>query len=75
MIAGPPETNFGPFTGKLTEWFGGGFNRNNQVFHSTFHFSGTAADGTTFRVLDVSHTNTTPNTALEPPHSFEITAC
>jgi hypothetical protein len=63
-----------PFTGKLTEWFGGSFNKNSFVFHSTFHFNGTAADGTTFRILDVSHTNTTPGNPFVP-HSFEITTC
>jgi hypothetical protein len=69
-----PDPNVLPFTGKLTTWFGGSFNKNNQVFHSTFHFSGTAADGTTFTILDVFHANTTPNT-LGPPHFFEITTC
>ena len=63
-----------PFTGRLTDWFGGSFNKNNFVFHSTFHFSGTAADGTTFRILDVSHTNTTASNPFVP-HSFEITTC
>jgi hypothetical protein len=69
-----PDPNVLPFTGKITEWFGGSFNKNNQVFHDTFHFSGTAANGTTFTILDVSHVNTTPNT-LGPPHSFQITTC
>jgi hypothetical protein len=68
------DPNVLPYTGKLTEWFGGSFNRNNFVFHDTFHFEGTAADGTTFRILDVSHTNSTPR-AVGPPHSFEITTC
>jgi hypothetical protein len=69
-----PDPNVLPFTGKLTEWFGGSFNKNNFVFHSTFHFDGTAANGTTFRILDVSHTNTTASNPFVP-HSFEITSC
>jgi len=69
-----PDPNVAPFTGQLTEWFGGSFNRNNFVFHSTFHFDGTAADGTTFRILDVSHVNSATG-VVGPPRSFEITRC
>jgi hypothetical protein len=69
-----PDPKVGPFTGQLTEWFGGSFNRNNFVFHSTFHFNGTAADGTTFRILDVFHVNSATG-VVGPPHSFEITSC
>ena len=69
-----PDPNVLPFTGHLTQWFGGSFNKNNFVFHFTFHFDGTAADGTTLRVLDVSHTNSSAS-AVGPPHSFEITRC
>jgi hypothetical protein len=69
-----PDPNVGPFTGQLTEWFGGSFNRNNFVFHSTFHFDGTAANGTTFRILDVFHVNSATG-VVGPPHSFEITSC
>lgn len=65
----------GAFTGHLTEWFGGSFNRNNMVVHSTFHFSGTNASGMTLRILDVSHTNTNAANPLGPPHSFEIFRC
>jgi hypothetical protein len=63
-----------PFTGQLTEWFGGSFNKNNFVFHDTLHVSATDANGTTVRVLDVSHTNSTPGNPFVP-HSFEITTC
>jgi hypothetical protein len=70
-----PDPNVLPFTGQLTEWFGGSFNRSNAVFHGTFHFSGTDANGNTLRVLDVSHANTTAAAPLGPPHSFEITNC
>jgi hypothetical protein len=70
-----PDPNVLPFTGQLTEWFGGSFNRNNLVFHSTFHFSGTDANGNTLRVLDVSHANTTGAAPFGPPNSFEILSC
>ena len=69
-----PDPNVPQFTGMLTDWFGGSFNKNNAVFHDTIHLALTAADGTTLTVLDVSHVNTTPGT-LGPPHSFEITTC
>ena len=69
-----PDPSVPQFTGMLTDWFGGSFNRSNSVFHDTIHFSGTAADGTTLSILDVSHVNTTPVT-VGPPHSFEITTC
>jgi hypothetical protein len=63
-----------PFTGRLTIWFGGSFNKSNQVFHDTINFSGMAADGTTLTIHDVFHVNNTPNT-LGPPHFFDITTC
>jgi hypothetical protein len=70
------DSSVPPFTGKLTVWFGGSFNKSNQVFHDTINFSGTAADGTTLTIHDVFHTNTTPNTPpLGPTHFFDITTC
>jgi hypothetical protein len=70
-----PDLSVPQLTGHLTDWFGGSFNKNNAVFHSTFHFNGASADGTTtLRILDVFHVNTTP-VAVGPPHSFEITRC
>jgi hypothetical protein len=71
---GSPDPINQTYTGHITEWFGGSFNRSNFVFHSTLHFSGTAADGTTLRILDISHTNTTASNPFLP-HSFEITTC
>lgn len=71
---GVPDLSVPQFTGKLTEWFGGSFNKNNFVTHSTFHFDGTAADGTTLRILDVFHVNSATG-VVGPPHSFEITSC
>jgi hypothetical protein len=72
---GVPDPSVPPLTGRLTEWFGGSFNKNNVVFHGTLHIDATSADGqTSLRVLDVSHAN---STAANPfvPHSFEITTC
>lgn len=54
---------------------GDSFNRNNVVFHSTFHFSGTNADGASLRVEDISHTNTNAANPFGPPNSFEILRC
>jgi hypothetical protein len=68
-----PDPNVAPFTGKITQWVGGSFNKQNVVFHDTLHFSGTAANGTALTIHDVSHTNTTPTATV--PHSFEITSC
>jgi hypothetical protein len=63
-----PDSNVLPFTGQLTEWFGGSFNRSNTVFHSTFHFSGTDANGNTLRVLDVSHARHDRGRTTGPRH-------
>ena len=74
-VDGVPDPNVPPLTGQLTEWFGGSFNKNNFVFHSTFHLNVASADGqTTLRVLDVSHANSTPGNPFVP-HSFEFTTC
>jgi hypothetical protein len=69
-----PDTSVPTFTGRITEWFGGSFNRNNFASTSTFHFSGTATDGETLRILDISHANSTGNNPFVP-RSFEITRC
>jgi hypothetical protein len=76
-ITGPPDASVAPFTGKITEWFGGSFNKQSSVFHSTFHFSGVAADGQTFSVHDVSHSSWTPGMDPNgPPHtSFDKVSC
>jgi hypothetical protein len=70
-----PDPNVLPFTGHLTEWFGGSFNRSNMVSHSTFHFSGTDANGNSLRVTDITHTNTNAANPFGPPNSFEILNC
>jgi hypothetical protein len=70
-----PDPNVQPFTGHLTEWFGGSFNRSNMVFHSTFHFHGTDANGNSLTVTDISHLNTNAANPFGPANSFEITHC
>jgi hypothetical protein len=76
-IVGPPDSSVPPFTGKITEWFGGSFNKQSSVIHSTFHFSGASADGQTIRVQDVSHFSWTPGTdPTGPPHTvFDKVSC
>ena len=69
-ITGPPDANVQPFTGKLTEWFGGSFNKQSSVIHSTFFFSGAAANGKTFSIHNVGHFSWTPGTDPNgPPHT------
>jgi len=69
-----PDPNVPIFTGHLTTWFGGSFNRSNFVVHDTITFTGTAADGSTFSIHQVDHLSTTPNVAAAP-NSFSITRC
>lgn len=70
-----PDPTVLPFSGHLTEWFGGSFNRSNMVDHSTFHFQGTDANGNTLNITDISHFNTNAANPFGPPNSFEITHC
>jgi hypothetical protein len=70
-----PDPTVLPFSGHLTEWFGGSFNRGNMVEHSTFHFHGTDANGNTLMITDISHLNTNAANPFGPPNSFEITHC
>jgi len=69
-----PDPSVPIFTGHLTTWFGGSFNRSNFVDHDTITFTGTAADGSTFSIHQVDHLSTTPNVAAAP-NSFSITRC
>jgi hypothetical protein len=69
-ITGPPDASVQPYTGKLTQWFGGSFNKQSSVVHMTFHFSGTTADGQTARVGVTQHLSWTPGTDPNgPPHT------
>jgi hypothetical protein len=69
-----PDPAVPPFTGQLTTWFGGSFNSQNFVVHDTIHFSGTAADGSTFGLHLVDHFSTTPTVAAAP-NGFNIGSC
>jgi hypothetical protein len=69
-----PDLAVPSFTGQLTQWFGGSFNNRNFVSHDTIHFSGTAADGSTFSIHLVDHLSTTANVAAAP-NSFDIGSC
>jgi hypothetical protein len=61
------DPNVPPFTGKVTEWFGGSFNQHNAVEHNTIHFAGTNADGEMLRFHDPSHSAWTPGTDMNGP--------
>ena len=69
-----PDPSVPPFTGQLTFWFGGSFNHGNFVNHDTIHFSGTAADGSTFSIHEVDHLSTSASAAAAP-NSFSIGFC
>jgi hypothetical protein len=64
-----------PFSGHLTEWFGGSINRSNIVELSTFYFHGTDANGNSLNITDITHFNTNAAKPFGPPNSFEITHC
>jgi hypothetical protein len=60
-----PDTSFGPFTGHVTEWFGGGDNggntskpRGQSEFGFTFTFHGVSANGVTIDVHQNQHQTT-----------------
>jgi len=62
-----PDPNVSPFTGKVTDWFGVSFNKQNAVVHSTFHFSGANAGGDNLRFHGVSHAAWMPGTDMDGP--------
>ena len=50
------ETSFGPFTGHVTEWFGGGNNSQGQGEDGfTFSFHGVSPNGVTIDVHQHQH--------------------
>jgi hypothetical protein len=63
FVAVPLEEGLPSFTGKFTIW--GGFNANNKVVNGTFTITvhGTGSDGSTFKVHETDHFNTTPTGA------------
>ena len=76
-ITGPPDASVPTFTGHLTEWFGGSFNKQSAVQHDTFNISATAPNGQTLHVHVVDHASWTPGTDLNgPPHTaFDKVSC
>jgi hypothetical protein len=72
-----PDPSVPPYTGKVTDWFGVSFNKQTAVMHSTFHFSGTNANGDVLRFHEASHSAWTPGTdANGPPNkSFDKFGC
>jgi hypothetical protein len=69
-----PDPSVPPLTGHFTFWFGGSINHRNFVDHFTDHFSGTAADGSTFSIHEVGHFSTAAAVAVAP-NSFSISRC
>jgi len=72
-----PDPNVGPYTGRITQWFGGSFNKQNMVFHGTINVSVTNAAGETLRIHFVGHQSFTPGSDPNgPPHtSFDKITC
>jgi hypothetical protein len=60
FVAVPLDPSLPSFTGKFTIW--DGFNANNQVVNGTATMTvhGTGSDGSTFKVHETDHFNTTP---------------
>jgi hypothetical protein len=71
---GTPDPAVPQYSGKITEWFGGSFNRSNFVTHSTIHLDATAPDGSALHVSDVFHLNSAAG-SVGPPHFFEFAHC
>lgn len=67
------DPNVPTYTGPFSTWFGGSFNKSNRVLHATFHFTGTAADGSTLRFHGLFHVNTTASGI--DPNAFSATRC
>jgi hypothetical protein len=72
-----PDPNVLPFTGKITQWFGGSFNNQNSVFHGTINISVTDANGESLRVHFATHQSWTPGSDPNgPPHTaFDKISC
>jgi hypothetical protein len=72
-----PDPNVLPYTGRLTQSFGGSFNKQSGVSHFTLSFSGSTANGEHLRVHLVSHQTFTPGTDPNgPPHTaFDKITC
>ena len=74
-IVGPADA---VLTGKLTDWFGASFNRNNAVIHNTINFTGTEQNGSSVSLHDAAHTSWTGTQKpfIDPPHlAFNSVTC
>ncbi len=67
-----PDPSVSPYTGKVTEWFGGSFNNKNSVVHGTFHFAGTNSSGDSIRVQFVQHAAWSPGADPNGPPSKQF---
>jgi hypothetical protein len=76
-IIGPPDAAVPTFSGHMTEWFGGSFNKQSAVEHDTFNIDASAPNGQTLRVHAADHSSWTPHTDLNgPPHTaFDKMSC
>ncbi len=64
-----PDPNVLPYSGRLTEWFGGSFNKQNFVNHATINIDVSNANGDRLKVHVVSHQSSTPGgDPSGPPH-------
>jgi hypothetical protein len=72
-----PDPSVLPFTGRITQWFGGSFNNQNSVFHGTTNISVTNANGENLRVHFATHQGSTPGSDPNgPPHTaFDKISC
>lgn len=70
-----PDPNVPPLTGRITEWFGGSFNKQNSVFHGTINITGAYPDGTTLGVHFVTHQSWTPGSGETPHTTFDKITC
>ena len=72
-----PDPNVLPYSGKITQWFGGSFNMQSSVFHGTINISLTNANGESLRVHFVTHASWTPGSDPNgPPHTaFDKITC
>jgi hypothetical protein len=67
-----PDPNVLPYSGRITEWFGGSFNNKNSVSTQTINVSVTNANGDHLRVHVVSHQSWAPGSDPNGPPTKEF---
>jgi hypothetical protein len=72
-----PDPNVLPFSGKITESFGGSFSRQNFVFQASINISVSDANGDHIRVHFTSHQSSTPGSDPNgpPQTTFDKITC